>query len=359
MVEWLAGNRIRGTSTERTSTTGFNQVTGAAGGWKELAKTTLSSASDTLDAGTISAKKYLWVQTYIKAVSGTAEPDMRFNNDSGSNYADRYSINGGTDGTGTSITSARGSGVPVSAFINDFIINNASHEKLVIRHVTYVSTAGAGTAPNRRETVAKWSNTSDSITSIKWVENSGGAGQFDTGSEIVVLGWDPADTHTTNFWEELYSNQLSSNNQEFSTGTISAKKYLWLQFYQQGHTGNSFLRFNADSGSNYSRRHEINGASDANVTSQSQLTNVLTGATGDSQSFTNMFIVNDSSKEKLCIFSTVFNAGGTTGAGNAPQKINGVCKWSNTSDSITSVQVTDNGGAGFDTGSIFKIWGSD
>jgi hypothetical protein len=158
--------------------------------WEELASVELGSASDTLDAGTISAKKYLWVQTYIKAVSGTAEPDMRFNNDSGSNYADRYSINGGSDGTGTSITSARGSGVPVSAFFNDFIINNASNEKLVIRHVTYVSTAGAGTAPNRRETVAKWSNTSDSITSIKWVENSGGAGQFDTGSFIKVWGSD-------------------------------------------------------------------------------------------------------------------------------------------------------------------------
>ncbi|MDC3251746.1 hypothetical protein OAU96_02425 [Planctomycetota bacterium] len=156
--------------------------------WEELASVELGSASDTLDAGTISAKKYLWVQTYIKAVSGTAEPDMRFNNDSGSNYADRYSINGGSDGTGTSITSARGSGVPVSAFFNDFIINNASNEKLVIRYVTYVSTAGAGTAPNRRETVAKWSNTSDSITSIKWVENSGGAGQFDTGSIIKVWG---------------------------------------------------------------------------------------------------------------------------------------------------------------------------
>ena len=74
-----------------------------------------------------------------------------------------------------------------------------------------------------------------------------------------------------------------------------------------------------------------------------------------------MFIVNDSSKEKLCIFSTVFNAErNTAGAGNAPSK-NGTVfvKWSNTSDSITSVQVTDNGqSARFRIQVQFlKIWG--
>ena len=357
MGEWLAGNRIRGTTAERPS--GSLQSPNV-GGWVELARNTLSSAGDLLDTGTFTAKKYLCVQVYTKN-SGTINHAIKFNGDGNANYSFRRNLDGGTDGTDTNtsndptISMSSLGGFPLFATI--FITNNTSKEKLTIAHTCMQNTAGAGNAPRRREGVAKWANTSDQITQIT-VTNSDG-GSYDSGSEIVVLGWEPTDTHTDNFWGELYSNQLSSNNQEFSTGTISAKKYLWLQFYQQGHTGNSYLRFNADSGSNYSRKHEINGAADANVTSQSQLTNVLTGATGDSQSFTNMFIVNDSSKEKLCIFSTVFNAGGTTGAGNAPQKINGVCKWSNTSDSITSVQVTDNSGAGFDTGSFLKIWGSD
>jgi hypothetical protein len=35
------------------------------------------------------------------------------------------------------------------------------------------------------------------------------AGTFNTGSQkLVVLGWDPADTHTSNFWEELASVEL-------------------------------------------------------------------------------------------------------------------------------------------------------
>ena len=59
------------------------------------------------------------------------------------------------------------------------------------------------------------------------------------------------------------------------------------------------------------------------------------------------------------IFETTFNAGSSTGVSNAPQHIKGACKWGNTSAQITSVQVTDNGGAGFDTGSFLKIWGHD
>ena len=58
MVEWLAGNRIRGTSTERTSTTGFNTVAAVAGGWKELGRTTLGSAGDIIDVTSLADKRY-------------------------------------------------------------------------------------------------------------------------------------------------------------------------------------------------------------------------------------------------------------------------------------------------------------
>ena len=159
--------------------------------WQEIASEQLDDASDTLDSGTITnPKKYLMVQTFIKAVTATAEPDMRFNNVAGSEYADRYNINGGTDGSATGITSIRGSGVPYSVFFNDFIINTSANEKLVIRETNYPPSSGAGTAPSRRETVGKWANTLNQITSIKWVENSGGVGQFDTGSIMKVWGSD-------------------------------------------------------------------------------------------------------------------------------------------------------------------------
>lgn len=363
MVEWLAGNRIIGTTAERPTA---SLQSPNVGGWKELDRTTLDTTGDTISVTSLDNKRYYMVLTSAKA-SGTLYPEVELNGDTGNNYAFRRTINGGTNGTPNGgnnagqYTALFPSNTDVANgetyFAVDYLSNLSGKEKLAYSCDVFSEADGAGYAPTRQQFGCKWVPTtaSDVINRIDRSEYA--SGEYLADSEVVVLGWDPTDTHTDNFWGELYSNELSTNNQEFSTGTISAKKYLWLQFYQQGHTGNSYLKFNNATG--YSRRHEINGADDANVTSQSQLTNVLTGGTGDSQSFTNMFIINDSSKEKLCMFNTVFNAGGTTGAGNAPQKINGVCKWANTSDSITSVQVTDNGGAGFDIGSSLKIWGSD
>jgi len=357
MVEWLAGNRISGTTAERPA---LSLASPSVGGWKEIARATLGSAAGNLSSGTFTAKKYLWLQYFVKG-NAVGRQKIQFNGDTGSNYNFRYSGNGASDGDAGGAANninATYSNANNDKFGSFFIVNNSGNEKLLMGSSMETTGTGASNVPNRTEVAGKWSNTSSQITSINlWAD--GGGSSFGTGTEVVVFGWDNTDTHTTNSWEELYSNELSSNNQEFSTGTISAKKYLWLQFYQQGHTGNTYLRFNADSGGNYNRTHSINGASDANVTSQSQLTNVLTGGTGDHHSLTNMFIVNTSDKVKLMTFMTAFNAGSGSGASNAPQHIEGACQWANTSAQITSVQVTDNGGAGFDTGSIFKIWGHD
>ena len=351
-ITYKSGRRIQGTSTDfGTAGSGIPAV---SGGWKEVGRTTLGTSGSTIDVTSIPDKRYYMVLRSIL----TAGADVReqFNSDTGTNYARRYSANGGTD-----VASANDARIGLNYSAGDkllvnYISNLSSKEKLVLSFSSEEGIAGSGNAPNRMEVAGKWANTSDPISKIS---TSLSGSSYDIGSEVVVLGWDEDDSHTTNFWEELYTDTKTSDNQEFSTGTIAAKKYLWLQFYQQGHTGNSYLNFNADSGSNYARRHSINGASDASVTSQTTLNNVLTGGTADHHTFTNMFIINNSANEKLCIFNTTFNASGSTGAGNAPQRIEGVTKWSNTSAQITSLTVTDNGGAGFDIGSTLKIWGSN
>tara|TARA_R110002020_G_scaffold102080_1_gene239979 strand:+ start:165 stop:1247 length:1083 start_codon:yes stop_codon:yes gene_type:complete len=360
LVEWLAGNRIKGTSTERTAGTAeVPEVPAVAGGWKLLGRNSGSLPSVT----SLANKKYYMILNDVQVNTSAPAVGIRLGNsssDTGTNYSDRYCQNDSSDVTETSQTRVQwhGDATTLDQFSVGYISNLSGKEKLMMNRSVSQGGSGAGTAPsNRWEGVGKWANTSNPLDRIDWFNI--GSGSWDSSSEMVVLGYDPDDTHTDNFWEELYSNELGSDNQEFSTGTITAKKYLWLQFYQQGHTGNSILRFNSDSGSNYARRHSINGASDANVTSQTGLVNVLTGGTADYHSFTNMFIINNSANEKLCTFQTTFNAAGGSGASNTPQRIEGVTKWANTSAQITSVQVTDNTGAGFDTGSILKIWGSN
>ena len=54
-IEWLAGNRLRGTSAERTNTTGIGDT---AGGWKEIGRTTLGSAGTTITVSGLADKRY-------------------------------------------------------------------------------------------------------------------------------------------------------------------------------------------------------------------------------------------------------------------------------------------------------------
>ncbi len=336
----------------------FGGEPGAVGGWVELGRTTLGSAGDDIDVTSFSDKRYYMVLTngINSGVLGLRTRVGTTTIDTGSNYARRNSNNGGTDATAVNQNFADLAAFDqaVPNFQVAYAANLSANEKLIQGWSINGQASGAATAPQRTEGVAKWVNTVAPLQS--WRSYNASTGDFATDSELVVLGWDPTDTHTTNFWEEIFSEQLTSDNGSFSTGTITAKKYLWLQFYQVGHTGNSTLTFNSDTGTNYSKRSSANGGTDSTVTSASNLINVLTAGTADPASFANMFIMNNSAQEKLGIIHSMSQ--NTAGAGNAPFRVEAVTKWANTAAQITSVQVDDTG-AGFDTGSFLKIWGSD
>ena len=151
--------------------------------WEVLASVNGDGTSTTLSSGTITAKKYLWTKIYS---DDTTNAVMRFNSDSDPNYARRGSVDGASDFTVKPTTGS--SNLPSSneAFGNCFIINNASNEKLGISHGIDQGTAGAGTAPTRKEEVFKWANTSDSITNISWTKT----GNWSSSSFLRVLGHD-------------------------------------------------------------------------------------------------------------------------------------------------------------------------
>jgi hypothetical protein len=360
MVEWLAGNRIQGTSTERTA--GTAEIPAISGAWKELGRTTLGSAGDDIDISGLADKRYYMILGNNIAGGGNSALHFRLGNssiDTGSNYANRYSANGATDGASTSSSFLFGttSSSETESFKVGYLSNLSAKEKLWICHDVNRGTAGAGNAPNRHELAGKWKNSSNPIDFIQGKNLD--VGNLGTGSEVVVLGYDPDDTHTTNFWEELADVTLSSAGDSLSSGTFTAKKYLWIQGYVKAsgaiqgkiRVGNGTI----DTGSNYADRNSVDGGSDGTNTSGTAIGVGGGGSTGGE--FFNCFVINNASNEKLFIIESVKQ--NTAGAGTAPRRKEVVGKWSNTSNQINIVEYLQSESGSFDTGSFIKVWGSN
>ena len=278
---------------------------------------------------------------------------FRLNSDSSSSFSGRENKNGGTDSTFTGKTKTGFWAFhPHSqpSFAVGYYANLPNKEKIgmcqSVGHGSNVS--GASNAPERGQCSQKYSNTSDSINAFNManVWNS-----YDSGSEMVVLGYDESDSHTDSFFEELDDSSWSSGG-SWTSGTFTAKKYLFVQFYTKGNAGSSYFRFNGDSSSSYSNRYSINGGSDSTIASQPES---YLGAI-DGFSFHNLFIINNASKEKLFTHNRVSRS--TAGSGTSPTRNEGAGKWSNTSDQITSITVTTAGGGNLTAGNM-KVWGSD
>ena len=348
-MSFLDSKRIVGTETDRV---GVDAVTG---GWKEVGRTTLGSAGDTIDVTSLPDKRYYMILMDYRDTGGQINTNMTINNDTGNNYARRWSTDGATDSTQTSRNSMNhGHYTANDGYAVAYLSNVSSKEKLLLSHsVANNSGTGAGTAPNRNEFVGKWANTSNVVSSIKHTNSD--TGSFTSGSEVVVLGYDASDTHTDNFWEELASVELSSASDNFSSGTFTAKKYLWVQvFLKASGSINTDFTFNNDTGSNYSERWSINGGSDGTATSSTKLDMLSTTSYNE---FANMFIINNSSNEKLVITHQIGEEG--SGAGTAPRRQELVGKWSNTSSQITEIDFTNVQTGDFDSGSFIKVWGSN
>ena len=326
--------------------------------------TTYVAVGDNIDVSSLADKRYLQVLG-CGIGSGNVALITRFNDDDDDNYNNRYSNNGGT-GTNSGANDrifTNGTGSSPQEFSVFHIANKSDREKLMISHNVNNATTGAGNPPQRRSTVAKWVNTSSVISSVN-VFNSD-SGNYDNGSEVVVLGYDPDDTHTTNFWEELANIELTDASTEVSSGAFIPKKYLWVQIYCLGDGAsdmNGRIQVGNSSGfdttSKYAERQSTNGANPDGVSGGSGQDHFPAFNGGRFGNFSNMFVINNTSTEKLFIIND--SATSTTEAiTSTPNRREIVAKWENTNSQIDRIKVYRTTGSNYQAGSFIRVWGSD
>lgn len=342
----------------------LNRAAGAGGvtGWKKLASTKLGTANANIDISGFDNKRYYMILHYGTGYSGFGNLSFRMGNgsiDTSAKYSSREGNNNSADAARTSETTGR-LAVGYQDFDEDFSVsflaNLSAKEKLMIANNVASAGSGAGSIPNRNNAINKYAFTSNPIDIIRrWNDTNTQA----VDSEMVLLGYDPADTHTEDVWEELASVTGDGTSTTLDTGTFTAKKYLWIQAYLDGGASSlttNLWRFNSDSGSNYSSRYSRNGTEGTN-SSITHLNVNITGASTYANHFYNGFMINNSATEKLSIIDGVVQ--NTAGAGNALARVNATPKWANTSSQITSMQIVNDNSVNFTSKTFLKIWGFD
>jgi len=324
---------------------------GPVGGWVELGRT---SSATPITVSSLADKRYYLLLNHVIDNGSAIDVDLRINNISTGDYAYRESDDGTTDVTNVDQTEITLDDVITATerFSVNYVSNFATKEKLLLSHLIGASAAGADTAPSRVQTVGKWDDVSNAIDRFDIIDTQ--AGDYTTDSELVVLAWDPDDTHTTNFWEELATDTLTGTDGNVQL-TVTAKKYLWIQAYMIAtSTLVPWLRFNnVSTGDTYSFRKSDDGGTEGTSVDQNQM---VIGLSASYPQFVNIFVVNRSANEKLVICHSVGRGG--TPAAQPVFRRETVAKSENTSTSITEVDFVSSTST-FASGSEFKVWGSN
>ena len=160
-------------------------ATGAGGvWWEEIGRTTLSSAGTTLSLSSLPVRKYLRI-FFVGIPSGSVSVRIRFNNDSGGNYAVR-AINNGTSATNVSVSEGqfRATTGASMQLVTAEIVNIATSDKICSFVASGIASSSA-TAPDISTGVNHWDNSTDAITRIDVYTSTN---NLAAGSELVVLG---------------------------------------------------------------------------------------------------------------------------------------------------------------------------
>jgi hypothetical protein len=159
------------------------------------------------------------------------------------------------------------------------------------------------------------------------------------------------------WWEEIGRNTLTGVADTITVSSLPARKYLKVLVYliDTGGTITGAMTFNSDTANNYAFRYSTDGAADLTSTSTSSIS--VRPSTAAAASYSDIDIVNFSTEPKLVTLNSIQE--GTSGAANAPNKLEMVGKWQNTSAQISSITLTNGGTGDYATGSAVIVLGHD
>ena len=141
--------------------------------WGKAGSTTLTGTGDTLTTTGMTASE---TNQFLFHTLASGNADTRYKYNGTDQMALRYNQNGGSDATSTSDTPPQQIWVAYGDHFNvNYMANVSGEEKLVITFDITASATGAGTAPQRMESVHK-SVQSDQITEINI--SNGAAGDY-------------------------------------------------------------------------------------------------------------------------------------------------------------------------------------
>lgn len=178
---------IAGNSISITDTIGDLTITNT--GAIKLCEVTAVGGETSLACNLSTAPQTIAIGIYHNSSVTNTVWEIRFNADSGNNYAIRSSTNGGADGTLANTDSI--SAVTITenqGYYYTWNCNNPSSDKEKYCYGFRTTSAnGAGNAPARVEFASKWANLTSNITSVDLVRTAS-TGTLTAGSYIVVFG---------------------------------------------------------------------------------------------------------------------------------------------------------------------------
>lgn len=158
------------------------------------------------------------------------------------------------------------------------------------------------------------------------------------------------------WWEEIGRTTLSSLGDTITVSSLPARKYLRVLVSVLGSgTVDINLRFNGDTGNNYSRRRSDDGAADSTATNGNGIG--LGVPTTGSSYFATLDLINIANIEKVVNFESY--RPGTPGAAAAPSRAEGLGKWVNTAALVNSIILFNVSGGDYAIGSEVIVLGHD